>query len=58
MGDRNRQHFDALTMEVVQSAESLLFSINPRISYVSKEFAAQDPDFWIPKPKPPAKRKP
>jgi len=54
MGDRNRQHFDTLAPEVVQSSESLLFAFNPRMSYVSKEFAAGDPEFWIPKP---AKRK-
>jgi hypothetical protein len=59
MGDRNRQHFDALAPEVVQSTESLLFAFDPRMSYVSKEFAAGDPDFWNPQPKPPAaKRKP
>jgi hypothetical protein len=57
MGDRNRQHFDALAGDVVQSSESLLFAFNPRMSYVSKEFAAGDPEFWIPKPKPPAKPK-
>ena len=55
MGERNRQHFDTLAPDVVQSSESLLFALNPRMSYVSKEFAAADPDFWIPKPKPPAK---
>jgi hypothetical protein len=58
MGDRNRQRLDALAPEVVQSAESLLFAFNPRMSYVSKEFAAADPEFWNPKPKPPSKRKP
>jgi hypothetical protein len=57
MGERNRQHFDTLAPDVVQSSESLLFAFNPRMSYVSKEFAAGDPEFWIPKPKPPAKRK-
>ena len=58
MGERIRQHFDTLAPDVVQSSESLLFAFNPRMSYVSKEFAAADPDFWIPKPKPPSKRKP
>ena len=58
MGERNRQHFDTLAPDVVQSSESLLFAFNPRMSYVSKELAAAAPDFWIPKPKPPAKRKP
>lgn len=60
MGDRNRQRFDALSPEVVQSSESLLFAFEPRMSYVSKEFAAGDPDFWTPKPTEPVKpaRKP
>jgi hypothetical protein len=55
MGDRNRQHFDSLSLEVVQSTESLLFGMEPRMSYVAKDFAAADPDFWNPKPKAPAK---
>jgi hypothetical protein len=50
MGERNRQRLDALAPEVVQSTESLLFAFNPRMSYVSKEFAAGDPEFWNPKP--------
>jgi hypothetical protein len=50
MGERNRQRLDALALEVVQSSESLLFAFNPRMSYVSKEFAAGDPEFWNPKP--------
>jgi hypothetical protein len=33
-------------------SESFLFTLNPRMSYVSKEFAAGDPEFWIPKPPP------
>ena len=38
--------------EVTASSESLLLALNPRLSYVSKEFASADPDFWIPKPPP------
>jgi hypothetical protein len=38
--------------EVTASSESFLFAFNPRMSYVSKEFAAADPDFWAPKPPP------
>jgi hypothetical protein len=57
MGDRNRQHFDAIAPEVVQSGENLLFAFNPRISYLSKEFTGQDPGFWILKPAEPPKRK-
>jgi len=57
MGERNQKLFDTLAPEVVQSSESLLFAFNPRMSYVSKEFAAGDPEFWNPRPKPPSKRK-
>jgi hypothetical protein len=57
MGERNRQHFDSLAPEVVQSSEDLLFSFNPRISYLPKEFTDQDPGFWIPKPAEPPKHK-
>jgi hypothetical protein len=35
--------------EVVTGMQTLLLSINPKISYVSKEMSAQDPDFWTPK---------
>jgi hypothetical protein len=28
------------------SREHLLFRVEPRISYVSREFADVDPDFW------------
>ncbi len=41
--------------EVTAASESFLFALNPRLSYVSKDFTAVDPDFWTPKPpKPPA----
>jgi hypothetical protein len=58
MGEKNRQRFDGLASETVQSSESLLFSFEPRMSYVSKEFAAAAPEFWEPKPEPPAKPRP
>jgi hypothetical protein len=38
--------------EVTASSESFLFAFNPRASYVSKDFAAADVDFWTPKPPP------
>lgn len=31
--------------------EHLLFRVEPRISYVSDDFASADPEFWHPKPK-------
>jgi hypothetical protein len=36
--------------EIVTGTQSLLLSFNPKMSYVSKEISAQDPDFWTPKP--------
>ena len=39
---------------VTAASESFLFTLNPRMSYVSKEFAAVDSEFWIPKPPKPA----
>lgn len=35
--------------EVITGMQSMILTINPKISYVSKEMAAQDPDFWTPK---------
>jgi hypothetical protein len=41
----------------VDYSRSELFSINPKMSYVSDEWIKADPDFWKPKPiaKPAAK---
>jgi hypothetical protein len=36
--------------EIETESQSLLLAINPKMSYVSKDMAAQDPDFWTPKP--------
>jgi hypothetical protein len=56
LGEDNAAKALKTSSEVTAASESFLFSLNPRLSYVSKEFAAIDPDFWIPKPppKPPA----
>lgn len=35
--------------EVINSSQLFLLAINPKMSYVSKEMAAADPDFWTPK---------
>lgn len=48
--------------EVVTGTQSYLLAFSPKMSYVSKEIAAQDPDFWTPKPaitaKPPVTKAP
>jgi len=54
MGDENAATMLKTSAAVTAASESFLFTLNPRMSYVSKEFAAVDPEFWIPKqpPKP------
>jgi hypothetical protein len=37
-----------MVYEAEVSRESLLFRVEPRISYVSTDFADVDPDFWQP----------
>jgi hypothetical protein len=56
LGEDNAAKALKTSSEVTAASESFLFSLNPRLSYVSKEFAAIDPDFWILRPpaKPPA----
>ncbi|HYL75593.1 MAG TPA: hypothetical protein VEU96_15375 [Bryobacteraceae bacterium] len=63
MGDSGMKKFTKDVNDAVASTEAVLFQFNPKMSYVSKEFAAGDPDFWTPKPakgvtsaKPAAKR--
>lgn len=59
MGDSGSRKFLKSASEVIANEESLLFAIDPKMSYVSREFAAGDPEFWTPKPaKPAAKSKP
>ncbi|PYT29490.1 MAG: hypothetical protein DMG57_11340 [Acidobacteria bacterium] len=52
MGEENAAAMLKTSAEVTATTESLLFALNPRLSYVSREFAALDPDFWTPKPPP------
>lgn len=49
MGE-GRQRFEKSVAETMLNEEATLLTINPKMSYVSKEFAAGDPDFWTPKP--------
>jgi hypothetical protein len=53
--DTAARKFDAVEKEFADFTtleEGRLMSVNPRMSYVSKEIIAGDPDFWAPKPKP------
>ena len=50
MGDADFAKFLRNVSEVIVTEEPILLSINPKMSYVSKSFAAVDPDFWTPAP--------
>jgi hypothetical protein len=58
MGDTASKRFAKGVSDTIVSDELLLFAMEPRMSYVSKEFAAADPDFWNQKTEPAAKPKP
>lgn len=48
-GDELWKKRAALVKDSVVFLETRVFSMSPKMSYVSKEFAAQDPEFWAPK---------
>jgi hypothetical protein len=50
MGESGAKQFMKGVGDLIVNEESVLFAINPKMSYVSKEFAAGDPEFWNPKP--------
>jgi len=50
MGESGARQFFKTAGELIVSEEAVLFAISPKMSYVSKEFAAGDPGFWTPKP--------
>jgi len=49
------ERMQQIAREAYASTESNFYSINPEKSHVSKEFAAGDPEFWMPKPQVTAK---
>ncbi len=54
-GEEGVNKLQKLAADGYLSTESNIYAFSPKMSYVSKEFAAGDPDFWTPKPKPAAK---
>jgi hypothetical protein len=46
MGEENRTRFQKLLGESIITSESTIYAFSPRMSHVSKEFAARNPDFW------------
>jgi hypothetical protein len=58
MSDDQRKDFEKGIREMMMSSETSAYAFAPNMSYVHKEFAAGDPDFWTPKPPMAAKPKP
>ncbi len=50
MSDDQKKKADKMTSESVMASETSVYAFEPRMSYVDKELAAQDPTFWNPKP--------
>ena len=50
LGEENRTRIRDLQGAAVNSSSSQAFAFSQKMSYVSKEFAAGDPDYWTPKP--------
>jgi len=59
MGEDGRKRYTEALAEAVAGEESILYAVNPQMSYVPAEWIKADPDFWTPKPvqteKPPSK---
>ncbi len=49
LGEDGMKRLAELTAAAVDSSETNLFVINPRMSYASEEWIKADPDFWKPK---------
>lgn len=58
MSDDQKKDADKMFGEAVISSETNLYAFAPRMSFVSKEFAAADPDFWHPRMEMAVKPKP
>ena len=54
-GDEGRKKLREAAAAGILNTETNIFAFSPKMSYVSKETAAADPDFWTPKPKAAAK---
>jgi hypothetical protein len=49
MGQDGMKRLHEIEREAVESSESNLFILNPKMSYVSNDWIKADPDFWKPK---------
>jgi hypothetical protein len=50
-GEENVKKLSKIAGEAYLNTEANVYEVKPKMSYVSKETAAVDPDFWMPKPK-------
>lgn len=50
MGEDGMKKFHELIQSTIESADSELFSFNPRQSYAPEDWIKADPGFWKPKP--------
>jgi hypothetical protein len=48
MGDGGAKRFTKMAGETIAQTETLLFAIDPKMSYVSPQIVAGDPSFWTP----------
>jgi hypothetical protein len=58
MSDDQRKDADKAVREAIMSTENSTYAFAPSMSYVEKEFAAMDSNFWSPKPQMAVKPKP
>jgi hypothetical protein len=54
MGDAGTKRFMKTAGETIAQQEAVLFAIDPKMSYVSRQIIGGDPAFWTPKPEEPA----
>ncbi|HKA21883.1 MAG TPA: hypothetical protein VKN18_26640 [Blastocatellia bacterium] len=52
LGEENSKKRQKLLSDAVISSETTIYAFNPKMSYVSKEWAKTGGDFWTPKPPP------
>jgi hypothetical protein len=50
MGEAGVKRYQKDVSEAIAGEETILFAVNPQMSYVPKEWITADPDFWTPKP--------
>ena len=50
IGDEGQQKLRELNSSSILNSENTVFAFSPKMSYVSKEVAGADADYWMPKP--------